>query len=486
MKRDGIFQIVAEELFRKGNIQEKENKILLKLARFLRLDVETARAIAKVAKTSLSDASPVGESDVALRVYTRVSAALRTPEGPVSGSEQVLHAIRVLFQMPDIRRTTGKVEVPPELRTTGTMQIIAIDTLPVYTALDEAAKLARLEQYDEAFKVAEKVFAVRPVPAGSGDAYRKLLPSLLEEAAAEPSPNRVLPLVKWAARLADIPPEETYRWTVLLDLIGSAGKTLAAGARWDEHALLLTELDKVVDTPGGTLAPAIGRIAYDAIDRCLTGGRYDESRTWHKVLVKQQTYFAQEEVRNRYASALVRQMEYIAGNKDDAREHFTQMHTALSSLVKSYPTDKGLARSYAAASPSIGMIYLKARDAHALKDYSNTATSVIKTFSGDEELALAFARGLVNTAILAKEIGRQMSAEKSAMRRFLDGFKSTPEPFIGEITGAMAAAVASCPHSEAMSNARKRFEGMSGARLLVTEKNKGPKTAPKPLIKASR
>lgn len=486
MKRDGIFQIVAEELFRKGHISETENKILVKLARFLRLETDEARSLVKIARTGLSDQSPVEGADVALRAYTRVSAGLRTAQGPVPGSEQVLHALRVLFQMPETRRTGKMPAPPPDLGATGQVPMLAVEDLPVSNHLDEAAKLARLEQYDEATRAAEKVMAVRPVPAGFADGYRKLLPSLLEEAAGEPTPGRVLPLVRWAARLAQVPQEEAYRWHVLVEMIASASAVLAKGQRWDEHALLVAELEKIVDTPQGTYTAAVSKTALEALERCLAAGRFDEAREWHKILFKQTPWFVQEEVRNRYATGLARQMDYIVGHKDDGRELFGQIHTALNNLIKSYGADKGLVRTFAAVSPSIGVMYLKARDAQALKEFAGQIANAIKAFPTDEDIALTFAKGLVNTAILAKEAGRQMQAEKSAWRRFIDGFKSLPEPFIAEITVAMQVAVASCPRSEAMSDARKRFEGLSGARLLVTEKATRPASVARPAIKASR
>lgn len=486
MKRDGIFQIVAEELFRKGQISEQENKILVKLARFLRLETEEARALVKVARMALSDASPVEGADTALRAYTRVSAALRTPKGPVSGSEQVLHALRVLFQMPEIRRTGKTPAPPPDLGATGQVPMLAVEDLPATSPLEEAAKLARLEQYDDATRAAERLIAVRPAPAGFADGYRQLLPSLLEEAAAEPTPNRVLPLVRWAARLALVPQEEAYRWHVLVDMIAAASAVLAKGQRWDEHAQLVPELEKIVDTPQGTYAPAVSKTALEALERCLAAGRFDEAREWHKMLFRQTPWFSHEEVRNRYATGLARQMDYIVGHKDDGREQFGQMHTALNNLIKGYNADKGLVKTFASVSPSIGVMYLKARDAQALKEFSSQIANAIKTFSSDEETALVFAKGLVNTAILAKEVGRRIASEKSAWRRFVDGFKSIPEPFIAEITVAMQVAVASCPRSEAMSDARKRFEGLSGARLLVTEKVTRPASVARPAIKASR
>lgn len=486
LKRDGIFQIVAEELFRKGTLQENENRILVKLARFLRLETDEARQIVRVARMSLSDtsASPA-DGDTALRVYTRVSAALRTAEGLSPAAEQVLHALRVLFQMPELRRT-GRMVAPPDLGKTGTVPVLAVEDLPSESPLEEAAKLARLEQYDEATRVAERILAVRPPPAGFADGYRALLPSMLVEAANEPTPGRVLPLVKWAARLASLPQEENYRWTVLIDLVAAAGPVLAAGGRWDEHAALAVELDRVVNSTQGEFAAAMARTACEAIDRCLTGGRYDESRDWHKIVVKQQPWVGQEEVRGRYATALVRQMEYLVSHRDDGREHFTQLMTALTNLMKNYQADRTIARGFAAVSASIGVMYLKARDVAAMKDYLGSINTTIRQFPGDEELAIAFARGLVNTAILAKDLARQVSADKSAIRRFLDSFKSVKDPVIAEITISMGYAVASVPHSNAMSDARKRFEGLSGARLLVTQKMDRPRSVQRPAIKPSR
>lgn len=486
LKRDGIFQIVCEELFRKGHLLETENKILVKLARFLRLDNDEARNIVRVARMSLSDASAkLAEGDTALRVYTRVSAALRTPQGLAPAAEQVLHALRVLFSMPELRRT-GRHEVPPELRHTGTIAVLAVEDLPAGSPLDEAARLARLEQYDEATRMAERVFAVRPIPAGFSDGYRKLLPSILEEAAAEPTQNRVLPLVRWASRLASLPQEEAYRWAVLIELVAAAGPVLAKCGRWDEHAALAVELDRVIDTPQGTFSPAVSQTACEAIDRCLGADRYDESKAWHKVLVKQQVFLPQEEVRGRYATAIVHQMEYLVSHRDDGREHFTTLMTALTNLLKAYPNDRTIGRGFAAVSPSIGVMFLKARDSQAMKEYVQAICNTIRTFGGDEELAVTFARGLVNTAILAKDISRQATAEKSAFRRLMDSFRSTIDPFIADITTAMVVAVASCPHSTAMSDARKRFEGLSGARVLVTQKQERPRSVQRPAIKASR
>ena len=491
MKRDGIFQIVAEELFRKGTILETENKILVKLARFLRLETDEARAIVKIARISLSDASgSAAEGDTALRVYTRVSAALRTPTGPHPAAEPVLSALRVLFQMPELKRT-GRTVVPPELRETGQVpvlsaSVVAVENLPEKGPLEEAAKLARLEQYDEATRAAERVFAVRPPPAGFADGYRKLLPSLLEEAAGEPTPGRVLPLVKWAARLAALPPAEPYRWTVLAELVDAAGPVLAKSGRWDEHAALVAELDRVVDSAQGSFATTLARIASAAIERCLAADRYDESREWHKIFVKQQPFLTQEDVRGRYAAALVRQMEYVAGHRDDGREHFTQMMTALTNLLKAYPADKGVARGFAMVSPAIGVMYLKGSEASAMREFLSSINATIRQFPGDEEIALTFARGLVNTGILAKEIARQAESQKSAFRRFLDGFKKQIDPVVADITITMSLAVASVPNSNAMSDARKRFEGLSGARLLVTQKLERPKSIQRPTIKASR
>ena len=488
MKRDGIFQIVAEELFRKGHIQDQENRVLVKLARFLRLEPDEAKVIVRAARMALSDSpGKPDDGDTALRIYTRVSAALRTPTGLSPAAEQVLHALRVLFGMPEIRRAgSPPPSVPAELRPTGQVPVLPVDKLPESSPLDEAAKLARLEQYEEASRLAERVFAVRPPPAGFADGYRKLLPSMLEEASGEPTPGRVLPLVKWAARLAMLPPEEAYRWHVLIELAGLAGPVLAKGARWEEHAELAAELDRVQDTPQGVYAVAMARIVSDAIERCLANDRYDESRVWHRLLVKQQPFMAQEEVRARYGAALVRQMEYVVGHREDGKEHFTQLLTALQNLLKAYPADRTLARGFAAVSPSIGVMYLKARDAAAVKEYLCAILNTIRQFPGDEDIAVTFARGLVNTAILAKDLQRQVEAEKSAYRRLREWFKPVVDPSVGEITTAMGVAVASVPHSNVMSDLRKRFEGLSGARLLVTQKMERPKSLQRPTIKASR
>ena len=489
LKRDGIFQIVAEELFRKGHLQDNENRILVKLARFLRLEPEDARTIVKVARMALADSSSSSdEGDTALRIYTRVSAALRTADGLSAAAEQVLHALRVLFGLPELSRRTGAIPVPPELRPTGQVPVLAVDKLPEPEAgpLEEAARLARLEQYDESVKAAERIIAVRPPPAGFADGYRQLLPSLVQEAAGEPTPGRVLPLVKWAARLAALPPEETYRWQVLIEVASVGGPILAKTARWDEHAGLAAELERVIDTPQGVYAPAMAQAAADGVERCLTGDRYDESKVWHKLLVKQQPFLPQEAVRALYATSLVRQMEYLVGHREDGKEHFTTLLTSLQNLMKAYPADRAIARAFATVSPSIGVIYLKARDAAAIKDYLGSIVNTVRNFPGDEELAVSFGKGLVNTAILAKDLARQAEAEKSTFRRFMDQFKKASDPVAAEVTIAMGVAVASVPHSNAMSDLRKRFEGLSGARLLVTQKIERPKNLPRPTVKASR
>lgn len=477
MKRNGIFQIVAEELFRKGHLSDTENKILVKLARFLRLENEEARSIVRAARSTLADSpAPSCEDNTSLRIYTRVSAGLRTPEGLSPAAEQVLHALRVLFGLPEIRKT-GTVPVVP---------VVPVEKLPETSPLEGAAKMARLEQYDEATRVAERIIAVRPPPAGFADGYRSLLPGLLDEAANDPTPGRVLPLVKWAARLAALPPEESYRWAVLIDMVAAASPVLAGAARWNEHAALVAEIDRVVDTPQGVFASAMARTAADAIERCLAADRYDESREWHKILVKQQPFMIQEDVRDRYAAALVRQMEYLVGHREDGKEHFTQLLTALTNLMKAYPSDRTIARGFAAVSPSIGVMYLKGRDAAALKDYLAQINGTVRQFPGDEELAVAFAKGLVNTAILAKDLSRQAEADKNPFRRFLDSFKKIADPSIAEITTTMSVAVASVPRSNVMSDLRKRFEGLSGARLLVTQKVERLRPAARPTMRGSR
>jgi hypothetical protein len=511
VRREGIFQVVAEELFRKGFIQENENKILVKLARFLRLEGEEAKHIVRAARMAVAGPAPAtADGDTALRIYTRVSAGLRSPEGISPAGEQILHALRVLFQIPELRKT-GSMPIPPELRTTGQVQALSsalirrsgtqgtlpaegrstgaapVQPLTPASPLEDSARMARLEQYDEATRAAERVIAVRPPPPGFAEAYRKLLPSLIEEAGAEPTPGRVLPLVKWTSRLAALPPDESYRWPVVADVVALAGPILARSGRWEEHAALIPELERAFDHQAQVLAGTVAQVAGEAIERCLAADRYDECREWYRLLSKQQPFVAQEDVRGRFANALVKQIDYLVGHRDDGREQFVGLLNSLQNLIKSYSSDRVLARAFAAVSPSIGVMQLKSRDVAGMQAHLGSVSNTIRAFPGDEELAVTFAKGLVSTTILAKDLARQAEAEKNIWRRFLDRLSSRPDPMLKELIGAMSVAVASAPHSAPMSDARKRFEGLTGARLLVTKQaERARPTGAKPAARASR
>jgi len=102
LTREGLFQMLAEEAFRDGVLEDWERKVLQKVARFLRLDGALAKQIARDAKKRFL-AGELGEAARLdpRRLYTRVVAMILS-DGEVDELERkMLDGLRRLFSIDD-------------------------------------------------------------------------------------------------------------------------------------------------------------------------------------------------------------------------------------------------------------------------------------------------------------------------------------------------------------------------------------------------
>lgn len=515
--REDVFRIACEEIFRKGYVAEGENEALVRLTRFFRLDPDTAKDIARQARHRMaaeSRASAAGPTPV--RLYWRVLEHLHGT-GFNAEAEQILHALRVLFRIPDDVHHDLRKQLVPEpaparpaapAATHTRLQRPAAPAAPVAEthtrlarpepaaaltpaeeaarALDAAARLAREWNVDGAMKALEPALKLRPPPEGFEVSYHAVLRALVDDAAGTQSVDAVLAVAGWAGRVAAGPAGDAYRWSALVEALGLCGTVLAGWGRWAEHAKLLGELDRMTSEHAALTPTFRARALNDAVRRCLAGSQYEQAWEFYRGFSKCLAWMSVDEVRAEYASAQAHLIDFIVGHRDGEREPFLQLSSGLQGLIKNHDKDRRLARFFSGCAASIGVMLLKLDDAAVAKSYFGTVTELVKSFPGDEELALAFARALSNTAMVWKELSRQKEAAKSFFTKLREKISPKPDATIGELVTAMTVVVASVPLSDAMSDIRKRVEGLTGAKLLTTRMPERPRSTAKMTLKPAR
>jgi hypothetical protein len=531
--REQVFQIVCEEIFRKGYVAEGENDALVRLTKFFRLDPATAKDIARTARHRMaaeSRASAAGPTPV--RLYWRVLEHLHA-QGFDATAEQILHALRVLFRIPDevhadlrkqlvpepapvaraaakpaetqtrLPRPVVRAEAEPAVATHTKLarpaEVVATQAAAVQElaavptpeeqaskALDAAAKLAREWNVDGAMKALEPALKLRPPPEGFEIAYQSVLRALVEDAKGTQSVDAVLAVVEWSAKVAGAPTGDAYRWNALVETVHLCGKVLADWGRWAEHQKLLGELDRMTNEHAAATPTFRARALHEAVRRCVAGGQYDQAWEFYRGFSKCLAWMSVDEVRTEYSAAQAVLIEFIVGHRDGERDPFLQLINGLQGLLKNHEKDRRVARSFTAAAASIGIMLLKLDDASAAKGFLGSVVDVVRWFPGDEDVALSFAKALLNTAMVWKELSRQKEAAKSFFVKMREKFSPKPDPIIIDLVTAMTVVVASVPMSETMSDMRKRFEGLTGAKLLSTKMPERPRSTSKLALKAAR
>lgn len=549
--RQDVFRIATEEVFRKGYVEHGENQALVRLTRFLRLDANVAKDIARTSRRRMAARrhdSSTGPAPV--RLYWRVLEGLHDEAGQDATAGQILHALRVLFRIPDdvhhnlkrrlapnatvaegpvptaavqaadrwlFRLVQAAALTPPVQQRTprpadalaeqraavGTTNTRLIRPLPATNApeaaaaatsaaviagsgvspetapaspaaelmehaLDQAARRARECDAEGAMRAMEPALSMRPGPEGFEVAFQSLMLMLLEDATRTQSVDALLAVVQLAARVAAGTSGGAYRWAILVDVMSRAGTVLADWSRWPEHAKLLPELDRMSDAHAAATPAFRARALTAAVRRCIVAARYEHAVEFYRGFSKVLVWMEQDEVRAEYAAAQALLVEHIVGHHDRERDTFLQLLTAMQGLVKNNGLDRCVARAFTSVAVSVGVMLLKIGNPVTMKSFLATVAETVRSFPGDKEMALLFARALLNTAMVATDLKRQSDADMGFIARLCAKLFPKPSPMIAELVMAMTAVVASLPHCDAMSDIRKRFEGLTGARLIAT------------------
>jgi hypothetical protein len=483
LSRGRVFQLVAEELFRKGFIDGGENDILRRLTRFLGLEGPRAIAIARAARVAVAALASATPTDAA-RMYERVLREILAV-GPLRERDlTILAALRRLFGLPDSlhERLVAGVPVAERAQPPAPAQP---DVSDVPRAFAEATELGRAARLEDAERIVTACLAIQPRPERLPELYRAALDGWLAAALDGDDTDHLLRVVHAATRLSAAGTPHAARWAACGDLIEQVARRLAGSGRWEAHTRAVEALDAVPERFVEPLAGCRARVLADAMLAVLAEGRAADAAAWHAAFARLQLYAGREDVRAPHAEAVGATLEHLARDPAADAATLARLQQTLQRLVRDHPGDRTAARALAGASEAWLAALIDRGDEPGLKALLADMGSVLKRFSRDEEIGLACARGLVGAAIRWKERARAMESGLGLMSLVMRLGLRRADPVLDEMRASMQLAVASAPGSARLADARRRFEGLTGFQLRSAPEGRSTGHAPRLAVRAS-
>jgi hypothetical protein len=509
--RRGLFQLVADEVFRDGKVDSAENELLGTLARCLGLDNEAARAIAevsrkKIAEGVLDDARPMDRE----RLYAQILRYVHS-DGTVDDKERILlegmhkllsigdevHA-RLCAPIATAPRAAGSARPPPEilarleeatalLRDSGDSApgpqaagraVAILDEVrasPALSPVEQTGWLGVLANLSPLLARAGKVseleaalahVVVRARLTDDGvTALAAALTNMLKARLAD-APIELLPsIVRIAERLVRLDPPDPGRWAPLAEM---AHEGLRAAATVRRFALAR----KMVHMLDGIPEP----------DERATGHRAEALLSWAVLAMKAGDC---QEIQE--AGAALSALAGRAPHRGVVEAHATHLGCAvewwasqarepgpalaalddLHRLLTSFDITPPVARSFSLCSEFALLTLLILRDRPRVDEHLARVKDVASRVADDEDVLFAFARALVNSAIQRMDDARARS--------------DPADPILAALAATMEHLIALAPTSAKIADARGRFE-RSTRRNLSADPGPAGGPAPRPAL----
>jgi len=490
-----FFQIVADELFRKGFVDQSENLILQRLSRFLRLEPSVALAVARAAQQK---ARPGRETETGSMkpafVYERIMTMVLAHGTPGDRENQMLKAIRLLTAIPDSlhdmlierRRSSigsglNRAAVPdrrtrrsPTASRAGSTSSIEPPAACI-SFLNQAVQLAKQGQLDQAEQAFCSAIAERPRPDRFLELYRNALNTCLDAAIGVDDPDTTLKVIEMAQRLAALSSQQLFRWASVGELLYRSVGFLAEKERLNDYARLLAQFNLAGKEFSEQLASIRARNLGTAISLGLRHGHLEHVFAWHQTLGDLGAFLANETVPTEQAIAMAATIQALEGRELTDPARYERIRKSFRFIIKERSAIRKVAKAFADCFESWARGLLRPTDRSDFIQLLSEVQTTMRRFPGDEEIGGIFARSLVKLAVDWTE---SRETERKNRGLFLSLFRMSsrkPDLVLEEIRLSMRVVVLACPYSDRVANARRRFEGLTGFKLTT---NADRRTAP--------
>jgi len=503
-----FFQIVADELFQKGFVDQSENLILQRLSRFLRLEPSVALAVARAAqqKARPGGGGPIGSMEPVLlyeRIVTKVLAY-----GPAGSREnQMLKAIRLLTAIPDSlhdalierRRSKGGSgprcpEVPDRRakRSSGVQGVQGVgavspsrDSLPsCIVFLNRAVWLAKRGNLEEAEQAFRSAVTERPRPDQFLELYRTALITCLDSAIGLDDPDTTLKIIEMAQRLAEISSEQVFRWASVGELLHRSVGFLVEKERLDDYARLLAQFGQTGKDFSEQLAPIRARNLVTSIALGLRHGHLEHVFAWHQALEELGTFLTNEAVAAELAIALSATIQALEGRELADPARYERIKSSFRFLVRERSAIRKVAKAFADCLEPWAHGAMMKNNRSEFSPLISEVQAIVRKFPGDEEIGGIFARSLVKLAISWMQHKETERQSQGFFARLFGRGSQKVDNTLHEIRLAMQVVVLSCPYSDRIADARRRFEGLTGFTLAITADGRTSASLPR-IVKAN-
>lgn len=484
--RRGLFQLVSDEALRDGKLEDWENEILSRLARFLKLEGDLARSIVRLSLSKYQG----GQFDQSrpmdkVILYREILRHVHSDQEVDAKEQAMLDGMRQLLELspadhdrllaeigrgasaPPVvsarlvelvaevaRRVEAMGSRPPDAGHLAKAQDLAKEVAaPTADCAHEyghrviaACGLSKILGRGGLWHELEEMFATL-LPTGAlsdesaielGRAFTDLVDARISEGPLE----RVPTVLALAERLVALEPADDLRWVA----VGAAGhQALRAFATARRFALVAKIVRILGGIPAG-VAQAAGHHAEALCTWGILGMKAGEAREVESATTAlgQLAVAAQHpEVVRARATLLGCAVEWWtseAKQPEPARKALDSLY----SVVRVHGADHGVATSFALASEFALMLLLILKDLKAVSSHLDRIKEVSAAHAGDEELQFALARSLVNSMVQVKGL----TGVRTEARLELTN----------QLTGTLAALEAACPGSVKLADARSRLE----------------------------
>jgi len=348
---------------------------------------------------------------------------------------------------PDVARGVELVEaaaaIPPQRGRDRELALVALANLSAVVV--PSGKLALVESALERLSIRPALAAAELV------GYRGALSNAMMCVArsADPdAPARVLEAVEAAERLARIEPAGEQRWVVYADVAHQAVRFLATNHHWTAIRTLEKRLDAIPAEFKEITAPAVaGALTTWCIFAIDTKAAAEFSRARDRM-ARHAAKFRHLEVQREWTTL---QNCIVSAS---VREQFPDTSEALvaasvfDTLVGSLGADRAIALTFAGGSSDLQLMVIAMRDARKHQQLLERIREIAAHHRADEEIAFAFARGIVNASIVCVK-------DVPPARRAAD-------PILSALRQTLAQLVAAHPASANLRDAQGRFDRTVG------------------------
>ncbi len=521
LTRQGLFRLVTDEAFRDGVLEDSEKRILQVLARFLKLDGETAMDISRRSKEAFrkGELAPGGTLDPAA-LYLRVEAAVRA-DGVVDNLEaQMLTGLRQILKIDHLPLATleeaGRVArvAAPESLTRERLAPLAQESSLLASGFDQdpgavkagvrareilallaeappvpaeiagevaavAANLAPSLVAGGGLDELERFVAARIVQglfSGCPGTYRAVLANAAH-GMEKVRPGDVVEVVRMAERLATTPSVDDLRVEVWIQTMRRAAKVAFGHRDMDMHAAIVEGLERI---PPRSRAAAAGARAGILADMVILGLHQGRSKLIESGLDGFRALAGSSddpEVRCEQAQALCCLIEAVATEAGEGRQipgidlsHVRRCFDDLGRLVAARSPDADVVKAVSAMAP-FGLQSLVAMDEpDKLVWFLGLLRRISTAGASDETVQVGLARAMVNTAILVKDRPRAGTPAPSGflagLKAMVVGAERPVDPVEEAVFTTMKHVVGQCPSSPDVGEAAERFARVTGKVVL--------------------